>query len=49
MPRRIPNVGKINNLVGFSPAMNLDGILRTVIEYHTGQERRNDRAVAEPH
>jgi len=49
MPRRIPNVGKINSLVGFSPAMNLDGILRTVIEYHTGQERRNDRAVAEPH
>jgi nucleoside-diphosphate-sugar epimerase len=49
MPRRIPNIGKINNLVGFSPAMSLDGVLRTVIEYHTGQERRNDRAVAEPH
>jgi UDP-glucose 4-epimerase len=49
MPRRIPNIGKINNLVGFSPALSLDGILRSVIEYHTGQERRNERAVAEPH
>jgi nucleoside-diphosphate-sugar epimerase len=49
MPRRVPNIGKINDLVGFSPAMSLDGVLRTVIEYHTGQERRNERAVAEPH
>jgi UDP-glucose 4-epimerase len=48
MPRRIPNIGKVNSLVGFSPEMTLDGILRTVIEYHTGQERRNEKAAAEP-
>jgi UDP-glucose 4-epimerase len=43
MPRRIPDIGKVNSLIGFRPEMSLDGILRSVIEYHTGQERRNGK------
>jgi nucleoside-diphosphate-sugar epimerase len=37
MPRRIPDITKVNNLVGFKPEMKLDGILESVIEFHTGQ------------
>lgn len=38
MPRRVPNISKVNKQVGFQPQMNLDGILRSVIEFHTGQQ-----------
>lgn len=48
MPRRIPDIGKVNGLIGFRPEMSLDGILRSVIEYHTGQERLNGRAATKP-
>jgi UDP-glucose 4-epimerase len=34
MPRRVPDTSKINQLVGFKPALALDGILETVINYH---------------
>lgn len=37
MPRRVPNITKIKNLVGFSPAMSLEGILQSVISYHSGR------------
>jgi UDP-glucose 4-epimerase len=37
MPRRIPDIGKISNLVGFRPEVTLDGILQSVIAYYTGQ------------
>lgn len=47
MPRRIPDIGKVNALIGFRPEMNLDGILRSVIEYHTGQERRDGKAATD--
>ena len=47
MPRRIPDIGKVNQHVGFQPEQTLDGILRSVIEYHTGQERKNGRAAVE--
>ena len=47
MPRRIPNITKVNQHIGFSPEMNLDGILRSVIEYQTGQERRDGMAAAD--
>jgi UDP-glucose 4-epimerase len=47
MPRRIPDIAKVNKHIGFSPEMNLDGILRSVIEYHTGQERRDGMAAAD--
>ena len=36
MPRRIPDITKVNALVGFRPEMPLDGILQTVIDYQSG-------------
>jgi len=36
MPRRIPNIEKVSALVGFRPRMDLDGILQTVIDFHSG-------------
>jgi UDP-glucose 4-epimerase len=35
MPRRVPDISKIDALVGFRPEMKLDGILQSVIEYHS--------------
>lgn len=35
MPRRVPDVTKVANLVGFAPKMDLDGILKQVIAYHS--------------
>lgn len=43
MPRRIPDIGKVNGLIGFQPEKKLDGILKTVIEFHTGQERKDGK------
>jgi len=37
MPRRVPDTTKIQNTVGFRPEMPLDGILQSVIEYHSGR------------
>ena len=37
MPRRIPDISKVNNLIGFKPEMKLDGILKSVIDFHSGQ------------
>jgi len=37
MPRRVPDISKINQLVGFQPEMKLDGILKSVISFHSGQ------------
>jgi UDP-glucose 4-epimerase len=36
MPRRVPDIGKIDKLIGFKPEMALDGILRTVIDFYSG-------------
>ena len=36
MPRRVPDISKVRNLVGFSPTMKLDDILRSVIAYEIG-------------
>ncbi|MFN2531716.1 MAG: GDP-mannose 4,6-dehydratase [Pyrinomonadaceae bacterium] len=36
MPRRVPDISKIQNLVGFRPQMTLDGILQSVIDYQKG-------------
>lgn len=38
MPRRIPDITKVNKLIGFQPEMKLDGILKSVIDFHTGQQ-----------
>lgn len=42
MPRRMPDTTKIRNLVGFKPEMALDGILRSVIDYHSGRPATHD-------
>lgn len=39
MPRRVPDTTKARTLVGFRPTVNLDDILRSVIEYYSGRQR----------
>lgn len=47
MPRRIPDISKVNKQIGFAPQMDLDGILKSVIEFHSGrQEQGNKGTVA---
>ena len=36
MPRRVPDISKVRELVGFAPTVSLDEILRSVIAYETG-------------
>jgi UDP-glucose 4-epimerase len=36
MPRRVPDISKVRDLVGFKPSMSLDDILNAVIEYERG-------------
>jgi UDP-glucose 4-epimerase len=38
MPRRVPDISKVNKLVGFHPRMDLDGILKSVIDFHSGKQ-----------
>ena len=33
MRRRVPSIAKLSALTGYAPTLDLDGILRTVIEY----------------
>ncbi len=40
MPRRVPDTAKIHQQIGFKPQMNLDGILKSVIDFHSGQQER---------
>jgi len=39
MPRRVPDISKVSQLVGFRPEMNLEGILKTVIDYQSGRQK----------
>jgi nucleoside-diphosphate-sugar epimerase len=34
MPRRVPDLTKIRDLIGYEPRVSLDETLRLVIEYH---------------
>ena len=36
----------LDKLVGFKPAMELDGILKSVIDFHSGKTARETRGVA---
>jgi UDP-glucose 4-epimerase len=36
MPRRVPSIAKIHDLIGFSPRMTLDGILERTIAFYSG-------------
>jgi len=42
MPRRVPDITKINQLVGFLPEMTLEGILQSVISFHSGRPSSPD-------
>jgi UDP-glucose 4-epimerase len=33
MPRRVPDISKISALIGFQPKLELDDIIRSVIEF----------------
>lgn len=37
MERRVPDINKINALIGFRPKFNLEGIIKSVIEYYKTQ------------
>ncbi|MFN2516870.1 MAG: GDP-mannose 4,6-dehydratase [Pyrinomonadaceae bacterium] len=37
MPRRVPDISKVKQLVGFRPQMMLEGILQSVISYQSGR------------
>jgi len=39
MPRRVPDITKVGSFVGFRPEMSLDGILASVINYHSAVVR----------
>jgi UDP-glucose 4-epimerase len=46
MPRRVPDISKINKQVGFKPARDLEGILTSVIDYYTGQQPNENKSSA---
>lgn len=37
MPRRVPDISKVEALIGFRPEMSLDGILNSVIDFQNGR------------
>lgn len=37
MPRRVPDISKVGDLIGFRPEMSLDGILNSVINFQNGR------------
>ena len=46
MPRRVPDISKSNKQIGFAPKIDLDGILRSVIDFHSGQLSQEKRSSA---
>jgi len=36
MPRRVPDISKVSKQVGFQPQLDLEGILKSVIDFHSG-------------
>ena len=37
MMRRVPNISKVRELIGYNPKIGLDGILDSIVEYHRGR------------
>src|SRR5260221_1253938 len=37
MPRRVPDISKVNAEIGFEPELDLEGILKTVIAFQSGR------------
>jgi hypothetical protein len=48
MPRRVPDIGKIDALVGHRPGRDLEEILRDVIAYHRATMACADPSQASP-
>lgn len=46
MPRRVPDISKINQQVGFKPARDLEGILLSVIDYYSGEQPGENKSSA---
>src|SRR5437870_2105652 len=46
MPRRVPDIAKINQQVGFKPERDLEGILLSVIDFYTGQQPNGAKSTA---
>ena len=44
MMRRVPDISKLGNLIGYQPKIDLDGILASVIEYHR-EKMTNDLGI----
>ncbi len=40
MPRRVPDITKINSLTGFRPTINLDGVIESVVTFYSGRQRQ---------
>lgn len=38
MPRRVPDLGKINRLIGYAPKVSLDDSIRAMIDYHLSDQ-----------
>ena len=45
MPRRVPDISKIQSLIGFTPKMGLDDIIRAVVEHVRQREKTVERPV----
>ena len=48
MPRRVPDISKANQHIGFAPTIDLEGILKTVIAFHSGQQQSQEKRIAAP-
>jgi len=45
MPRRVPDISKIHSLIGFTPKMGMDDIIRSVVEHMRQGEKTAERPV----
>jgi UDP-glucose 4-epimerase len=46
MPRRVPDISKINRQVGFKPERDLEGILLSVIDFYSGEQPGENKSSA---
>ncbi len=46
MQRRLPDISKINGLIGYKPTLDLGQIVERVIAYHRDKERQPARISA---
>ena len=46
MPRRVPDISKAHQHIGFSPTVDLEGILTSVIAFHSGRQAHEQKTSA---